>query len=122
MKMVETVINARTEAIKATSIETKLKAETVLTENIGSLLNMAEKYPDIRSESHFKDLRIALTDVENRITASRRFYNLAVDEFNATRRQFPGIFIANSKGLASRKHFDLGNERIFMDEPVAIKF
>lgn len=122
IEMVKTVAEARAQALSAHTLDTKLEAETQLGQSINSLMNYAESYPEIKASTHFTELRRELSDVENRITASRRFYNLAVDEFNATRRQFPGIYIANSKGLAARKHFDLGTERFFMDEPVTIKF
>ena len=67
-------------------------------------------------------MRRDLTDAENRITASRRFYNLAVDEFNATLRQFPGNLIGAAGRLGRRKPFDLGVERVLIDEPVTVRF
>ena len=51
---------------------------------------MAERYPELKASTHFADLRRELVDAENRITASRRFYNLAVEEYATTLRQFPG--------------------------------
>ena len=63
-----------------------------------------------------------LTDAENRITASRRFFNLAVNEYNATLRQFPGNPVGSAVRLGRRKAFDVGIERVLLDEPVAIRF
>ena len=63
-----------------------------------------------------------LADAENRITAARRFYNLAVDEYNATLRQFPGNQIGTLVRLGRRQHFDLGIERVLIDEPIAVRF
>ena len=77
---------------------------------------------DLQASGHFRDLRTELSDAENRITAARRFYNLAVDEFNATLRQFPGNVIGAAGRLGRRKAYDLGIERVLLDEPVAIKF
>jgi LemA protein len=68
------------------------------------------------------DLRKELVDAENRITASRRFYNLAVGEYGATRRQFPASIIAKFCKMKLRLPFDLGIERVLIDEPTAIKF
>ena len=83
---------------------------------------MAERYPELKASTHFADLRRELVDAENRITASRRFYNLAVEEYATTLRQFPGSTIARMFRMNARMPFDLGIERVLIDEPVAIKF
>lgn len=116
------VTKARAGALRATGTETRLEAETQVGQSINSLLTVVERYPDLQASSHFRELRGELTDAENRITAARRFYNLAVDEFNATLRQFPGNFIGTAGRLGRRKPFDLGIERVLLDEPVSIRF
>lgn len=116
------VTRARASALQATSPEMRLEAETQVGQSINSLLSIVERYPDLQASVHFRDLRIELADAENRITGARRFYNLAVDEFNATLRQFPGNMIGGALRLGRRKPFDLGIERILLDEPVAIRF
>ena len=62
-----------------------------------------------------------LYDAENRITASRRFYNLAVEEYATTLRQFPGSYVGRLFKMNVRMRFDLGIERMLIDEPVALK-
>lgn len=115
------VSRARANALRASGPEMRLEAETQVGQSLSSLLSLAERYPDIQASTHFRDLRGELGDAENRITAARRFYNLAVDEFNATLRQFPGNQIGAAVRLARRRPFDLGVERILLDEPVAIR-
>ena len=68
------------------------------------------------------DLRRELVDAENRITASRRFYNLAVEEYATTLRQFPGSYVGRLYKMNVRMPFDLGIERVLIDEPLALKF
>lgn len=116
------VAQARTAALQAAAPEMRLEAEKTLTQNINALIGMAERYPELRASSHFEGLRQELVDAENRITASRRFYNLAVGEYDATLRQFPGSYIARVRKLGARTPFDLGIERVLIDEPLAIKF
>ncbi len=113
---------ARAKALSAVSPDARLAAEKDLTQNIVALIGIAEKYPDLKASDHFKGLRDELVQSENRITASRRFYNLAVGEYDATLRQFPGNLVARYRRLDPRKPFDLGVERILIDEPLAIKF
>jgi LemA protein len=83
---------------------------------------MAERYPELKASEHFVDLRRELVDAENRITASRRFYNLAVEEYATTLRQFPGSYIGRMSRMDVRLPFDLGIERVLIDEPLAIEF
>jgi LemA protein len=116
------VTQARAAALQAVAPEMRLEAEKNLTQNINALIGMAERYPELKASAHFSDLRRELIDAENRITASRRFYNLAVGEYDATLRQFPGSTIARLFKMNERMPFDLGIERVLIDEPVAIKF
>jgi LemA protein len=116
------VTQARAEALRAVAPDIRLSAETNLTQNINALIGMAEQYPELKASAHFSELRKELVDAENRITASRRFYNLAVGEYGATRRQFPGSAIANLCKMSIRMPFDLGIERVLIDEPTTIKF
>jgi LemA protein len=116
------VTKARASALSASRPEARLEAETQVGQCLNSLFSVVESYPDLQASSHFRDLRMELTDAENRITASRRYYNLAVDEFNATLRQVPGNVIGAAVRLGRRKAFDIGVERVLIDEPVAIRF
>jgi LemA protein len=116
------VTQARAEALQAATPEVRLKAEKNLTQNINALIGMAERYPELKASTHFSDLRRELVDAENRLTASRRFYNLAVEEYDTTLRQFPGSHIGRLLKMNVRMPFDLGIERVLIDEPLAIKF
>jgi LemA protein len=100
----------------------RLEAETQLGQCLNSMMTVVEQYPDLRASDHFRELRMELSDAENRITAARRFYNLAVGEYNSTLRQFPGNVVGAKRRLSTRRPFDLGVERVLLDEPVALKF
>ena len=115
------VTEARAAALQATTPEMQLTAEKNLTQNINALIGMAERYPELKASEHFVDLRRELVDAENRITASRRFYNLAVEEYATTLRQFPGSMIGRLSKMSVRMPFDLGIERVLIDEPLALK-
>lgn len=122
MAILTEVTRARTKALGASGPEMRLEAEAQVGQSITSLLGLVERYPEIQASSHFRELRTELSDAENRITAARRFYNLAVDEFNATLRQFPGNRIGEAVRLSRRKPFDIGIERVLLDEPVTVRF
>jgi LemA protein len=116
------VTQARAAALQASTPEMQLSAEKNLTQNINALIGMAERYPELNASTHFAELRRELVDAENRITASRRFYNLAVEEYATTLRQFPGSCIGRLSRMNVRMRFDLGIERVLIDEPLALKF
>ena len=116
------ITEARAAALQAATPEMQLNAEKNLSQNIISLLGMAERYPELKASQHFIELRRELVDAENRITASRRFYNLAVEEYATTLRQFPGSTIGRLSKMNLRMPFDLGIERVLIDEPLALKF
>jgi LemA protein len=116
------VTKARASALSAGTMDVKMEAETQLGQSVATVLQVAERYPELAASAHFHALRQELVDAENRITASRRFSNLAIEEYNSALRQFPGSLVGQYRRLSTRRPFDLGIERVLFDEPVAIKF
>ncbi len=116
-EMVMGVANARTEAVRAMSPDIKLEAEKKLSATIITLLSNIEKNPDLKALPEFHNLRNELTQCDNRITAARRFYNLAIEEYNVALASWPTSKIAMQRRMSKRQPFDLGIERMMMDEP-----
>lgn len=120
--MVMGVAQARVEAVKAMSPEIKLDAEKKLSAQIFNLLTNVEKNPDLRSLPEFRHLREELTQCDNRITAARRFYNLAIEEYNLSLVSWPTGKIAMKRRMSKRQPFDLGIDRMMMEEPAPLGF
>lgn len=120
--LVEAVTQARAQALSAVSAEGKAAAEVKLKQSVGLLLQSAQAYPEIKASPHFRELEQQLVDSENRLTAARRFYNLAIEEYNTVLRQWPGSLIGSRRRLTTRQPYDLGIERVLVDDPVAIQF
>lgn len=118
----EAVIQARSAALKAPTPEANLQAEAALGTQLGRLIALAESYPKLKASAHFKHLRMEIADTENKIAASRRFLNMAVTEHNTQIQQWPGSFIAAMCHLKARERFDLGLDRMFLDEAPVVKF
>lgn len=119
---IDAVMTARRAALEARSAETQARAEADLTNRIGQFLVIAESHPVIHASPHFESLRREMSDVEGRIAASRRHYNMSVREYNAALASFPGNLLARWQGLRPRRFYDLGAERVFADEAPIIKF
>src|SRR5262245_35764378 len=114
--VIDSVVGARAEALRAIGAQDRLQAETMLTSSIVKLLSVAESNPNIQAGAHFSELRGEIIDVNNKIAAARRFFNMAVSEFNASLDQFPANLIGRRFGLAAKRSYDLGLERLFVEE------
>jgi len=101
------VTKARTEAMGAKGVEDKAKAENMLTDTLKSLFAVAESYPDLKASTNYLDLQDELTDTENKIEASRRFYNGQVRDFNTKLETFPTNIIGRQLKFKSQLFFEM---------------
>ncbi len=120
-KVLKDVIDSRARAMESVG-NARLTAETQIGQSLNSLFAISENYPDLASSTHFRELRSEMTRIEDRITAARRFYNLAVEELNGIRRAFPGNLIALVSTIKRHEKFSLGDRRGEFAEPVKVTF
>ncbi|MCB0715700.1 MAG: LemA family protein [Chitinophagaceae bacterium] len=117
------VTEARTAAMSATSINDKIAAEKQLSAALQGLKVQVEAYPDLKANQNFLQLQEELSDIENKLAASRRFFNGATTEYNNAVESFPGNMVARNFGFQREVLFDLGEDtRKQMDEPPKIDF
>lgn len=117
------VTEARTAAMAATSIDGKIVAEQQLSAALQGLKVQVEAYPDLKANQNFLQLQEELSDIENKLAASRRFFNAATTEYNNGVESFPGNLIARNFGFKREIMFDLGTDtRKNMEEPPKIQF
>jgi LemA protein len=119
--VIDSLMRARTEALQALGGEQRIAAETVVGANIVKLMSVVETLPEMRTSAHYSELRSELTDVNHKIAASRRFWNMAVQEYNATLDRFPNRLFAAHFGLSEQRSYDLGVERVFVEEAPVVK-
>lgn len=116
----EKVTEARAKAMSATGAEEKAGAENMLTGALKSVFAIAEAYPDLKANTNFLELQQELSDTENKIQASRRFYNGTVMEMNTKVETFPSNIIAGMFNFTKREFFELTDEAA--KEPVKVEF
>ena len=116
------VVKARNAAITAQGPAQQAAAENQLTGALRQLFALSENYPDLKASSNFQQLQAELSDLENKIAASRRFFNNAVQEYNTGIQRFPAALFASSFGFAPKSFFDLGEDRATVGEAPAVKF
>jgi LemA protein len=118
----EAVIQARNAAIAAPGVEQKVQAENMLTGALRQLFALSENYPNLKANANFQQLQSDLSDIENKLAASRRFFNNAVQEYNTGIQQMPAAMFAASFGFHPRPFFYLGEERTAMEQAPQVKF
>ncbi|MEK7567239.1 MAG: LemA family protein [Patescibacteria group bacterium] len=98
----------------------RVDGENALSNTLKTLFAVAENYPDLKANANFLDLQRELADTENKIQASRRFYNTTARDLNTKIQSFPASLIAGIFSFTEEKFFELdsADER----NPVAVKF
>jgi LemA protein len=81
------------------------RAQSQLSGALSRLLVVAERYPDLKATSNFRDLQAQLEGTENRITVERQKFNEAVQRFNTDVKSFPNVLIAGMFGFQSKPYF-----------------
>ena len=85
-------------------------SEAALSQNLKSLILLAENYPNLKANTTFLSLQEKLTETENLIQNARRYYNAVARDYNSLVQQFPGIWLAKAARFASLEFFQLDNQ------------
>ena len=105
-ELFENVTRARAAAMSAKSMEEKGKTENALSETLKSLFAVTENYPQLKASENFAKLQDELSDTENKIQASRRFYNGNVRDFNTKIQTFPNNTVAGMLKFGKYEFFE----------------
>lgn len=119
----ERVTEARSAVLEATNKgpEATAKAENVFESALKSLFAVAEAYPDLKANENFLQLQNELVDTEDKIQASRRFYNGGVRDLNTKIEMFPSNIIASMFKFEKREFFEV-EDMASVEKPVDVKF
>ena len=97
-ELLEKVTAARNAAMSATTINDKIEAENALTHAMLNLRAVAEAYPDLKANQNFLQLQNEVSDIENKLAATRRYFNSATKELNSGVQKFPAVLFAGMFG------------------------
>lgn len=103
----ESVIEARSRAMNAQGPAERAQAEGMLTDALKSLFALSEDYPQLRAAENFLDLQDTLTELEDHIQQSRRYYNAVVRDYNTRIDQVPSNLVARAFGFREREFFEI---------------
>jgi LemA protein len=116
------VVKARNAAVSAQGPAQQAAAENMLSGALRQLFALSESYPDLKASANFQQLQGELSDLENKIAASRRFFNNAVQEYNSGIQRFPAALFAGAFGFSQKDYFDLGADRQTDSATPQVKF
>ena len=117
------VTEARANALNAQGVKETAEAENMFEGALKSLFAVAEAYPQLRATENFQQLQAELVDTEDKIQASRRFYNGGVRDLNTKIQLFPNNLFAGMFGFQARDFFELEEtEMAKAGKPVDVKF
>jgi LemA protein len=119
----EKVTEARSAILGADTPKQAAKADNMMEEALKSIFAVAEAYPDLKASTNFSELQAELVDTEDKIQASRRFYNGGVRDLNTKIALFPNNVFAGFLGFKEREFYDVDEaERETVEKPVDVKF
>lgn len=119
----ENVTNARAAVMGAQGVKETAAAENQFEGALKSLFAVAESYPDLKANQNFLELQRELVDTEDKIQASRRFYNSGVTSLNTKVQTFPHNLVASMFNFKNREFFEVDEaEQAAANKPVDIKF
>ncbi|WP_167141809.1 LemA family protein [Canibacter zhoujuaniae] len=117
----ESVTRARAATINAQTPAEASQAEGQMQQALKSIFAVAEAYPQLQASQNFLELQSALVDTENKIQASRRFYNGGVRDYNTKIQLFPNNIFVRGMGFKERDFFEV-EELAAISEPPRIDF
>lgn len=109
-EVLENVTKARTSMMGAKTLQQKAGAENMMTDALKTLFAVAENYPQLKANENFKELQRELTDTEDKISYSRRFYNSTVRDYNTTLANFPSGPLGRMFGFSEVEFFEATDE------------
>ncbi|PIR04879.1 MAG: hypothetical protein COV57_02155 [Candidatus Liptonbacteria bacterium CG11_big_fil_rev_8_21_14_0_20_35_14] len=113
------VTEARSKVASGGDTLNRAESENMLSSTLKTLFAVSENYPDLKANANFLDLQRELADTENKIQASRRFYNSVVMDLNTAIETFPINFVSSVFGFFKKDFFKAENEE---KENVQVKF
>ncbi len=118
----EKVVEARGKAMNATTTKEHAEAENMLSGALKSIFALSESYPDLKSNQNYLSLQAELSDTENKLQASRRFYNSVVMSYNTSVKTVPTNIFAKMFSFGEEDFFELSEEDKEARNPVKIEF
>lgn len=121
-EVLEKVTAARSAAMSASTIDEKVVADKALTGALSGLKVSLEAYPELKANQNFLQLQTELSDIENKLSASRRFFNSSTRELNNACEVFPSNLVAGIFGFKRAPMYEATENRETLNKAPEVKF
>ncbi len=121
--LLEQITQCRAKAMSCTDINSKIEADNQLSNALSGLRVSVEAYPNLKADENFRQLMAELSDIENKLAASRRYFNSATKELNNAVQTFPGNLLAGMFGFHTEPMFEIpAADRAAHEKAPEVKF
>ncbi|MCQ2098558.1 MAG: LemA family protein [Fibrobacter sp.] len=121
-ELLEKVTAARAAGMGAATVDEKVAADKALSGALSGLRVSLEAYPELKANQNFLQLQNELSDIENKLAATRRFFNSATKEFNNACEVFPSNIIAGMFGFRRAPMYEATESREQLNKAPEVKF
>ena len=121
-EVLEKVTAARAAAMGATTVDEKVAADKALSGALAGLRVSLEAYPELKANQNFMQLQTELADIENKLSAARRFFNSSTREFNNSCEVFPSNIIAGMFGFKRAPMYEATESRETLNKAPEVHF
>lgn len=118
----EKVTAARAAAMNANTVDEKVAADKALSGALAGLRVSLEAYPELKANQNFLQLQTELSDIENKLSAARRFFNSTTRELNNACEVFPSNIIAGMFGFRRAPMYEATEGRETLNKAPEVKF
>ena len=121
-EVLEKVTAARAAAMGATTVDEKVAADKALSGALAGLRVSLEAYPELKANQNFLQLQNELADIENKLSAARRFFNSTTRELNNACEVFPSNIVAGMFGFKRAPMYEATEGREALNKAPEVKF
>jgi len=122
-ELLQRITEARSQTLAANTISEKMAADNALTQALSGFKGAVEAYPDLKANQNFMQLQTEIADMENKLSATRRYFNSSTRELNTSVQSFPTNLLAGMFGFHTEQMYEIAaNERANVEKAPDIKF
>ncbi len=104
------IVDLRNNTYNTMNTEEKIEKNELMSRNIAKLMALAENYPDLKANENFLNLSNELSNIEDEIAQSRKYYNAVVRKYNNKVEMIPSNIIASILGYKTKLMFEASDE------------
>lgn len=117
------VTEARAGIQKADGVNERIQAEQKLDSILKGINIQVEAYPELKADKNFMELQNQLSQLEDQLSAQRKFFNDQTRTYNTAVESFPGNFVAGMYDFKSEPYYEVSEaKKTSLENPPKVEF